>query len=408
MTLTPKQSELWQIFPTANSILAEGGGRSGKTLCILSYIIARALRFPETDHLIGRLRFNHAKQSICLQSMNNLSKLDNVKYYKFLNKTEWIYIFPNGSRLWIGGFDDKERVDKILGNEFATIYFNEASQIPYDTVETVTTRLNPPKGVPGKRIFDLNPPSKSHWAYKIFHERKFPDGQQVPENDYKWIRINPADNLDNISDQYLNFLDTLSMAKKKRYKDGEYQDDGGTLWKRSWIKYDGTERNYQRIVIGVDPSGSVEGDEIGIVAVGLYDRNKYSVLDDFSIHGTPAQWAADVVTLYKKWRADAVIAESNYGGLMVEHTIKTADRSVNVKLTHSSRGKIVRAEPVSALYEKGQVTHRITFMNLEDELVSYDGTGKSPNRLDGLVFAVSELSGDTGGGSVIVKTKGIY
>jgi hypothetical protein len=408
MTLTPKQSELWQLFSTANSILAEGGGRSGKTLCILSYIIARALRFPETDHLIGRLRFAHAKQSICFQSMNQLSKLDNVKYEKYLNKADWIYTLPNGSRLWIGGFDDKERTEKILGNEYATLYFNEASQIPYDTVETVTTRLNPPKGVPGKRIFDLNPPSKNHWAYKIFHERKFPDGQKVPENDYKHIRINPTDNLDNISDQYLDFLDTLSAAKRKRYKDGEYQDDGGTLWKRSWIQYDTTERHYQRIVIGVDPSGSVYGDEIGIVACGKIG-NEYRILDDFSCHGTPAEWAKAVVTAYNKWRADAVIAESNFGGDMVAHTIRTDDNRVNVKLTHSSRGKLVRAEPISALYERGLVKHRKPFLELEDEYCMYtEDTKESPNRLDAAVFALTELSGHSGGGSVIVKHTGIY
>ena len=398
MRLTEKQAELWRTFPAANTILAEGGGRSGKTLCILSYIIARAIRFPGTDHLVGRLRFNHAKQSICLQSMNRLAKLDGVRYDRYLNRTEWIYAFPNGSRVWIGGFDDKERVDKILGNEFATIYFNEASQISYDTVETVTTRLNPPRGVPGKRIFDLNPPSKSHWAYRVFHERRFPDGQPVPEGDYRIVRINPMDN-PNVSEQYLGFLDTLSAAKRMRYRDGEYQEDGGTLWKRSWIRYDDVERRYQRIVVAVDPSGSVDGDEIGIVAAGKYDGERYDVLDDCSLHGTPAEWAAEVVSVYRKWKADVVVAEGNFGGDMVAHTIQTADKNVNVKLTHSSRGKLVRAEPVSALYERGMVGHRTPFLVLEDELCGYDGTGKSPNRLDAAVFALTELSGCDGGGT---------
>jgi len=396
MKLHEKQKELYfKLFPSADNILAEGGGRSGKTACILDYIFSRAVRFPGTDHLIGRLRFAHAKQSICFQSVPKLAKLDNLNYDKFLSRTEWFYKIPTASedsRIWIGGFDDKDRTEKILGNEYATIYFNEASQIPYDTIETVSTRLNPPKGVPGKRIFDLNPPSKKHWAYKIFHERKFPDGRDVPENDYKWIKINPVDN-PNVSEQYFEFLDSLSAAKRQRFKDGEYQDDGGTLWKRSWIKYDSIKKNYQRIVIGIDPSGSVEGDEIGIVAAGQCNDDLYDVLDDYSLHGTPAEWAAEVVSLYHKWNADIVIAESNFGGDMVTHTIQTLDKSVNVKLTHSSRGKLVRAEPVSALYERGKVNHRMPFLILEDEMCTYDGNGKSPNRLDASVFALTELSG---------------
>ena len=406
MTLTLKQSELWQLFSTANTILAEGGGRSGKTVCIMSYIVARALKWAETDHLIGRFRFAHAKQSICFQTMTQLSKLDGVSYNSYLNKTDWIYCFPNGSRLWIAGWDSNERVEKILGNEYATIYFNEASQASYETIEMVSTRLNPPKGVPGKRIFDLNPPKKTHYAYQIFHERKFPDGRVVPDNDYKWLKINPIDN-PNISKQYIETLNQLSTAKRKRFLEGEWGTDDGTLWRRAWIKYSGEENSYQRIVVGVDPSGSVGGDEVGIVACGKIG-NEYRVLDDYSCHGTPAEWAAEVASIYHKWKADCVIAESNFGGDMVAHTIRTADPRVNVKLTHSSRGKIVRAEPISALYERGLVKHRVPFMELEDEMCGFSPeTTESPNRVDSLVFALSSLSENSGGGFQQIKLTGL-
>ena len=392
---TEKQKELIGLIKIANSILAEGGGRSGKTILFVRYLFARALKYPNTDHLIGRFRFNHAKQSVCFQTIPKLQDIMGVKLTKYLNKTEWFYNLSNGSKIWIGGFDDKERTDKILGNEYATILFNEASQISYDTVETVSTRLNPPQGVKGKLLFDLNPPSQNHWAYRIFHERKFPDGRPVPEDDYKWLKINPADN-QYVSEQYIETLNNLTAAKRARFKDGTWSTDKGTLWKRGWIKYDNTERHYQRIVIGVDPSGTSTGDEIGIVAAGKIG-NEYWVLDDYSLHGTPAEWAAEVVSLYKKWKADVVAAESNFGGEMVEHTIKTTDPRVNVKLTHSSRGKIIRAEPISALYEKGFVKHRTPFTELEDEYCDFDGTGKSPNRMDAAVFALTELSGHSGG-----------
>jgi len=372
-------------------MLVEGGGRSGKTIQIVKYIFARALKHKNTDHLIGRLRFAHAKQSICYQTVPKLQELMGVNLNKYLNKTDWFYNIE-GSKIWIGGFDDRERTDKILGNEYATIFFNEASQLSYDTIETVSTRLNPPQGVTGKRLYDLNPPSRSHWAYKVFHERKFPDGRPVPENDYKWLKINPTDN-EYVSKQYLETLDQLSASKRARFLNGEWSADTGSLWQRKWIEYDNTKRNYQRIVIGVDPSGTTTGDEIGIIVAGKLD-DAYWILDDESFHGRPAQWAAIVAELYEKWGADLVVAEKNYGGDMVEHTIRTACENINIKLVTSSRGKILRTEPISALYEHGKVKHRIPFIELEDEYCQYtEDTRESPNRLDAAVFALTELTG---------------
>jgi len=389
---TEKQSELWDIIGRYNSVLAEGGGRSGKTILFLRYIFARALQYRNTDHLVGRFRFAHAKQSICYQTVPKLQEITGVNLTKYLNRTDWFYDLSNGSKIWIGGFDDKERTDKILGNEYATIFFNEASQISYETVETVSTRLNPPQGVTGKMLFDLNPPARAHWSYKIFHERKFPDGRPVPDNDYKWLKMNPADNR-HVSKQYLETLGQLSASKRARFLDGEWSTDTGSLWKRAWITYDNTERDYERIVIGVDPSGTSTGDEIGIIAAGKFG-GEYRILDDDSCHGTPNEWSERVAAMYQKWKADLVVAEKNYGGDMVGHTIRSAYRDINIKLVTSSRGKILRAEPISALYERKEVKHRVPFTELEDEYCSYsEDTKESPNRMDAAVFALTELSG---------------
>jgi hypothetical protein len=330
-----------------------------------------------------------------------------------LNRTDWFYYLPNGSRIWIGGFDDKERTEKILGNEYATIYFNEASQIRYETREMVMTRLNPPQNVPGKELIDYNPPSVTHWGYRIFHKREFPDGRPVPENDFMWLKMNPADN-PYVSKQYLEILGQMSAAKRNRFLNGEYQTDSGSLWKRAWIQYDSTDRNYQRIVIGVDPSGTSAGDEIGIVVAGKFG-NEYRILDDVSCHGTPAEWSNTVYEAYKKWKADLVVAEKNYGGDMVYYTIKTGPliksneryTDINVKLITSSRGKLLRAEPISALYEHGQVKHRLPFNEIEDEFCIYDGTQESPNRMDAAVFALTELSGHSVGTVSMAPMKGL-
>jgi hypothetical protein len=407
MILTEKQKELYSMLPTATTILAEGGGRSGKTMGLVRFIFLRGFRYPKTDHLIIRYRFSHVKQSICYQTVNKLETLDKVPYNKYLNKTDWFYELPNGSRVWIGGSDDKQRVEKILGNEYATIYFNEASQISYETYETILTRLNPPRNVPAKVLIDYNPPSIMHWGYQVFHKRLFPDGRAVPESDYKYIKMNPADN-PHVSDQYFKTLENMSLAKRKRFMDGEYQTDSGALWKRAWIKYDAAPHTFQRIVIGVDPSGTISGDEIGIIAAGKIGTN-FWILDDYSCHGTPAEWSSEVSAAYNKWKADIVIAEKNYGGDMVQHTIQSSCSNINVRLINSSRGKIVRAEPISALYEHGRVNHRIPFMDLEDEYCIYeaDNNMQSPNRLDAAVFALTELSESGGGGVSSAKLHGI-
>ena len=389
---TAKQKDLYETLATATTTLAEGGGRSGKTIAIVRYIFLRGIKYPGTDHLIGRFRFSHAKQAICYQTVPKLSAIENVNFGKYLNKTDWFYTLPNGSRIWITGFDDKARTEKILGNEYATIFHNEASQISFETREMVLTRLNPPPGVPAKEIIDYNPPSVNHWGYKVFHKRKFPDGRDVSADDYKFVRMNPVDNPHN-SPEYIKILDNMSAPKRKRFRDGEYGTDSGSLWRRAWIAYNNAEYDYERIVIGVDPSGTVEGDAIGIVVAGKVG-NDFFILDDCSMHGSPNEWASEVNAAFQKWQADLVVAEKNYGGDMVEHTIKTANQMLPVKLVTSSRGKIIRAEPISALYEQGKVKHRIPFLELEDEMCIYEPDSDfSPNRMDAMVFAITELSG---------------
>ena len=121
------------------------------------------------------------------------------------------------------------------------------------------------------------------------------------------------------------------------------------------------------------------------------------VLEDGSLRGRPEEWAKKAVSLYRKWNADRIIAEKNNGGEMVESVIKAQDRSVPVKLVHASRGKIVRAEPISALYEQGRVHHVGQFDFLEDQMCMFSvdnvrnsSTG-SPDRVDALVWGLTEL-----------------
>ena len=120
------------------------------------------------------------------------------------------------------------------------------------------------------------------------------------------------------------------------------------------------------------------------------DEHGY-VLDDRSLRDSPAKWAKAAVTAYHLYGADRIVAEVNNGGEMVEHTIKTVDQGMPYKALHASRGKATRAEPVAALYEQGRVHHVGTFATLEDQLCQWTAGDKSPDRLDALVWALTEL-----------------
>ena len=151
-----------------------------------------------------------------------------------------------------------------------------------------------------------------------------------------------------------------------------------------------------RVVVGVDPavSSNPNSDETGIVVCGLgYDGHGY-VLDDRSLVGSPEEWGISSVEAYRSWEADRIVAEVNNGGDLVESNIRAIDRSVSYKAVHASRGKAVRAEPVSALYEQGKVHHVGAFPALEDQMTQYDPTASgqpSPDRMDALVWGLTEL-----------------
>jgi phage terminase large subunit-like protein len=151
--------------------------------------------------------------------------------------------------------------------------------------------------------------------------------------------------------------------------------------------------------VAVDPPGgsSKANAECGIVVAGRGTDGQCYVLADLSGHMSPEQWARAAVNAYKGWKADRIVAEQNYGGAMVESTIRAVDGTVPVKMVVASRGKQLRAEPIAALYEQRRVHHVGEFPGLEDQMCSWCPTdaGPSPDRVDALVWAATELSGRT-------------
>ncbi|MGN6271226.1 MAG: DNA-packaging protein [Sphingomonas sp.] len=187
--------------------------------------------------------------------------------------------------------------------------------------------------------------------------------------------------------------------------DGELIEDvAGALWTRDGLEACrvGAAPAVRRVVIGVDPpAGSVRGargDACGIVAVALGRDGRGYVLEDASVTGaSPEGWARAVAACAVRTGADRVVAEANQGGAMVESVLIAADAALPVRLVHATRGKSARAEPVATLYEAGRVSHVGAFAALEDEMCGliagggYEGPGRSPDRADALVWALSEL-----------------
>jgi len=186
--------------------------------------------------------------------------------------------------------------------------------------------------------------------------------------------------------------DMSSLAYRMEILAEDVDEAPGALWRRDDIElYRVTKApELHRIVVAVDPSTTADGDDAGIIVAGKNGDHGY-VLADETIQGSPLVWAKKVVDAYHTFEADLIVAEKNQGGEMVELTIKQVDKDVPVKLVHASRGKQARAEPVSAKAEKGLIHHVGNFPLLEDELCLWIPGDESPNRLDALVWAMTEL-----------------
>ena len=183
--------------------------------------------------------------------------------------------------------------------------------------------------------------------------------------------------------------------------DGEYMAEAeGSLFPRDLIercRADAPDR-FDRIVVGVDPPITTDGDACGIVVAGREGGNLY-VLADCTLSGaSPERWARAVAGAYAAWGASHVVAEANQGGAMVASVLRGADASLPVRLVHASQGKSARAEPVAARFEAGRAWFAGVFPELEAELAglgvggAYDGPGRSPDRADACVWALTELS----------------
>jgi phage terminase large subunit-like protein len=420
--LTDRQDQAQDVCAgDATNIMLFGGSRSGKTFLLVRNVVMRALKAPNSRHAIFRFRYNHLKASVVLDTFPKVMRIafPGVKWAP--HHQDGYAELENGSQVWFAGLDDKERTEKILGMEFATLYFNECSQIPMGSVDTAMTRLaqraeqdlegEEPGLLKVRAYYDCNPPNKAHWTYKRFVQKVDPETKEPLRRpgDYVSFQINPKDNQANLSPEYLANLEGMSARMRKRFLEGQFADaNPSALFPDEhidrWRVMDGVVPDMVRIVVAVDPSGAddadnADNDAIGIFVVGLgTDGNAYP-LEDCTVKAGPATWGGVAVQAYMRHGADCVVGETNFGGAMVGSTVRVAASAKGVrvpfKVVTASRGKVQRAEPFSALYEQGKVRHVGVFTELEDEMAAFSTFGytgaQSPNRADALFWALAEL-----------------
>ena len=387
-----------------------GGARSGKTFLIVRAILQRAIAAPESRHAMLRLHANAARASLALGTLPQVGKLCFPEVLLKEHRQDGMFVLNNGSRITVGGLDDADRVEKILGLEYATVFLNEASQIPYASALVAFTRLA--QVVPGliQRAFvDLNPTAKTHWTNVLFGDKRDPVTMHPLAEPDEVARafVNPHDNAANLAPAFLKSLANLPERQRKRFYEGIYVDAvDDALWSYDVIDRHRVEADAiplearKTVVVAVDPSGAagrddLGADEIGIVVAARGEDGDAYVLADRSLRDQPLAWGRRAVVAFHEFRADRIVAESNFGGEMVRATILAADPNVPVTLVTASRGKAVRAEPISVRYALGQVHHVGRLPKLEDQLCAFTGSGYggagSPDHADAAIWALTDL-----------------
>lgn len=411
--LEPKQEEAVDLAKgPAKHILYTGGGRAGKSFTICYIILSRALMMPDSKHGIFRDTLKSCRQTLFEGTMRDVIKRAYPGLWEKcnVNKTDATITLPNGAVMMFFGLDSEERLDGILGHEFVTIWANECSKIDYAQITKLKSRLaQRVKTITGKIartkfFYDQNPTTERHWTFKLWREKVHPSSGlplEDPEN-YAHLKMTPYDNLANIAEDYIS-EQRGDRVNAKRFVEGDWlKEVDGALFNIEWIKRAPATFDYTklaRIVVAVDPAASSKegSDETGVIVAGIDEDGHVYVLEDCSIRGTPEQWAKKAADAFDRWNADLIVAEKNQGGEMVELTLKTAGTALPIKLVHAARGKVLRAEPISALYAEGKVTHVQEFEKLEAQMevftIDFNRTKSgSPDRLDALVWALWELT----------------
>jgi phage terminase large subunit-like protein len=374
-----------------NTWLYLAGRGAGKTRTAAEWLAWEASSKPRTRWAIVAPTYGDARDTCAEGESGIVNVLRQYGTLKDYNRSIGEIFLTNGSRIKLFSGEEPER---LRGPQHHGGWFDELAAFKYpeawdqyqfglrlgDFPQTIVTTT--PK--PIKLIKEL-----------------------IAQDNVKVVRGSTFDNEKNLAAsalaQYRLRYENTRLGRQELY--GEILDNvEGALWTRNIIDSARVTEAPPliRIVVAIDPAvtSSATSDETGIVAAGVATNGDYFVLDDKSLRATPDTWARKAVELYHKHKADKIVAETNNGGDMVIMLLRQVDASIAVQKVTATRGKQLRAEPISSLYEQGRVHHVGYFSELETQMCEWTPqSNESPDRLDALVWALTELN--TGGASMI-------
>ena len=361
----------------------------GKTLTGAQDIVNYALRFQKTRSAVVAPTFGDLRR-VCFEGDSGiLSLIPNDCYYGGdkrygYNKSNAEITLFNGSI--IQGYAASEP-DRMRGPQYHRAWCDELAAWRYpDAWDQLQFGMRLGKN-PQTIVTTTPRPTE---LIRSLHDRE----------DSVVTRGNTFENEANLADSALKLFkeryDGTRLGRQELY--AEILDEiQGALWSYNMIEETRVREapEMQRVVVGIDPAvtSNEHSDETGIVVCGLGLDGRYYILDDVSGKMTADAWAKTAINAYYKHKASRIIAEVNNGGDLVERLIRTIDKNIPYTKVHASRGKIIRAEPISALYEQKKVSHVGIFTKLEDQMCSFTGEkASSPDRLDAMVWAMTEIS----------------
>lgn len=382
-----------------------GGRGSGKSF-VLSLALALSLRSPGYCVLFTRWTMASAQDSILPEFQEKIALIGGEREYQV--KAADI-AHASGSRIMFRGIKTSagNQTAKLKSLQGLNVWvLDEAEEMPDEaTFDTIDLSIRD-RRQRNLVILCLNPAHKRHWIYRRFFERRnIPDGFNGIRDDTTYIHTDYRDNLDNLPENYQDRIRAAKTGNPQRFAHvwrGAWVDEVlGALWSYDMIAPHRRTReevpDMKRVVVGVDPNASSgpNADEAGIVIGGEGVDGHYYILADASGQMGPAEWARVACQQLEIHKGDHIVAEKNNGGEMVKITLQGYQKHAPVRLVSASRGKIPRAEPVASLYSQGLVHHVGRFPEMESEMMSYTGEPNqaSPNRLDALVWMMSELIG---------------
>ena len=365
-----------------------GGRGSGKSYAIADFLLRLTY---EKGHVIlfSRYTMISAHISIIPEFTDKIDLYGLEKDFD-ITRTEITNILT-GSRIIFRGIKtgsghQTAALKSIQG--LTTWVLDEAEELPDETIFDKIDDSIRQVDVQNRIIFVLNPSFKYHWIYKTFVDRN--------REDVEYIHTSYLDNIENLSDSFIEKAEKTKLQNPLKYDNtymGEWIDEiVGALWRPEIIQKIKNIPELERIVVGVDPPASKEGDAAGIITAGIDKEKNIYVLSDRSGNYTPGQWGTITANEAEIQDADCIVAEKNQGGEMVEYVIRQYDEIIRLKLVHAKKGKALRAEPVVSFYEQGKIFHTDGLIRLENEMLTWvPGEGESPNRVDALVYSVLEL-----------------